>query len=121
MRTFAFSRNRLTSANVTIASPGTWIADYGNAKIEFQLRRRPRFHSLAGLNRVIPGTRHRDFSGKVLVSHLCKTYSGQGDDTMSLPSCLNNSAYFGIGCRLAQAPRRSALRKWLSSELGRSL
>ena len=117
----SYARKIVRPCNVEETRPGDWNVDYGNISVRYVLRARSRFHSLDGLNRILPEERSRDFSGHVLVSRLCKSFAAKGGEQMPLPRCLRKSSYFGQGFRRAAAPRGSALRRWLCRELGREL
>ena len=102
------------------AGQGSWDVDYGSALVRFILRSEARYHSLEGVNRVHAGTRWRDFTGFVLASTLCRTFSGQGQSRVWLPRCLS-SVRFGRGGRTLLASRGSGLRRWLAEQLGHDL
>ena len=120
IRDLDFQRVRILPQHCQSTDDGAWLVDYGNATVRFELRSRVRFHPLQGVNRVHAGTRWRDFTGYVLCTGLCRTFSGSGTDMMALPSCLQHVA-FGRGVRVVKAPRRSALRRWLEAQLGQQL
>ena len=116
-----FRRLKVKRAHVKETQSNAWEVDYGNMKVRFILRSRARYHGLDNLNRVYTSERHRDFSGHVLISQCCRTYPSKGEDVQSLPACLRKSAYYGQGFRVVWARRGSALRNWLSTELGHAL
>ena len=116
-----YRRVMVSREQVCEEGPGSWKADYGNRCVRFVMRAKMRYHNLEGLNRIPPEDRHRDFSGRVLVSQLCKTYASSGTDMMPLPRCLQNAVSFGQGFRKTEAPQGSALRKFIVSELGQHI
>ena len=98
LQSLSFQRHRIMPQHCQGASEGVWNVDYGTAQVHFPLRSRTRFHTLEGVNRLRQIIhRWRDFIGSVLVSSLCRCYSGSGPDRMLLPRCLQHVRFGRVG------------------------